>query len=272
MSGGISTICPVIEPTHPNTPASVLHPKNIKSFVRRAGRTTQGQARAFEDIGPRYLLPFQEKAIDLVAAFGRPTSANAAPGISSAANAPVVLEIGFGMGEATALIAATLPDTHFLCCEVHDPGVGALLKRIGEQGLTNIRIIAHDAVEVLDHMLPAWSASAPAQGLDGEHIFFPDPWHKKRHNKRRLIQPPLIAKLAARLKPGGYLHCATDWQPYAEQILEVLGAEPQLQNTVDAMQPGDGYAPKPYYRPLTKFENRGIKLGHGVWDIVFRRR
>ena len=262
----------MIEPSHANTPAGVLHPKNIKSYVRRAGRTTQGQARAFEDLGPRYLLPYQHKPIDLVAAFARPADTGAAPSYVNVGPAPVVLEIGFGMGEATALIAATLPHTNFLCCEVHEPGVGALLKRIGEQGLTNIRIIAHDAVEVLDQMLPAWSASAPAQGLDGVHIFFPDPWHKKRHNKRRLIQPPLIAKLAARLKPGGYLHCATDWQPYALQILEVLGTEALLQNTVDALEPGDGYAPKPYYRPLTKFENRGIKLGHGVWDIVFRRR
>ncbi len=273
--GAISTICRVIEPSHPNTPAGVLHPKNIKSYVRRAGRTTQGQARAFEDLGPRYLLAYQPKAIKLVSAFTEPAYTDdiaGAPGGANPAMAPVVLEIGFGMGEATALIAATLPGTHFLCCEVHEPGVGALLKRIGEQGLTNIRIIAHDAVEVLDHMLPAWSASVPEQGLDGVHIFFPDPWHKKRHNKRRLIQPPLIAKLAARLKPGGYLHCATDWEPYAVQILEVLGAEPLLQNTVQPEAPGGGYAPKPDYRPLTKFENRGIKLGHGVWDIVFRRR
>ena len=166
------------------------------------------------------------------------------------------------MGEATAHIAAVMPEKNFLCCEVHTPGVGALLKRIDEQGLANIRIVQHDAVEVIDRML------APTS-LDGVHIFFPDPWHKTKHNKRRLIQAPLIAKLAARLKPGGYLHCATDWQPYAEQILEVLTAEPQLENTADAAS--DGYAPKPDYRPLTKFENRGIKLGHGVWDIVFTR-
>ena len=174
------------------------------------------------------------------------------------------------MGEATAQIAATLSDTNFLCCEVHEPGVGALLKRIGENGLTNIRIVAHDAVEVVENML------AP-QSLDGIHIFFPDPWHKKRHNKRRLIQPLLVAKLVTRLKPGGYIHAATDWQPYAEQILEVLRAEPLLENSVSNggdSRVGDnsGYAPKPFYRPLTKFENRGIKLGHGVWDVVFKRR
>ncbi len=177
-------------------------------------------------------------------------------------SAPTILEIGFGMGEATAQIAALRPQDNFLCCEVHTPGVGALLKRIDEQSLPNIRILQHDAVQVIDHMLPLAS-------LDGAHIFFPDPWHKTKHNKRRLIQPPLIAKLAARLKPGGYLHCATDWQPYAEQILEVLSAEPLLRNT--AGPEAGGYAPKPDYRPLTKFENRGIKLGHGVWDLVFQR-
>jgi tRNA (guanine-N7-)-methyltransferase len=176
-----------------------------------------------------------------------------------------VLEIGFGMGEATAHIATVLPDANFLCCEVHEPGVGALLKRIGEREISNIRICAHDAVEVIDHMLPLAS-------LDGVHIFFPDPWHKTKHNKRRLIQAGLVAKLAARLKPGGYLHCATDWQPYAEQILEVLTAEPLLRNRALVSHPQlEGYAPKPLYRPLTKFENRGIRLGHGVWDVVFER-
>ena len=173
--------------------------------------------------------------------------------------APTVLEIGFGMGEATAQIAALMPDTNFLCCEVHEPGVGALLKRIAEQGLTNIRIVQHDAVEVLEHMVPAAS-------LDGVHVFFPDPWHKARHNKRRLIQAPLVTQLASRLKSGGYLHCATDWQAYAEQMLEVLAAEPQLENTAG------NFAARPHYRPLTKFENRGLKLGHGVWDLVFRKR
>jgi tRNA (guanine-N7-)-methyltransferase len=179
-----------------------------------------------------------------------------------AAPAPVILEIGFGMGEATAHIAKVRPTDHFLCCEVHEPGVGALLKRIGEQDIHNIRILQHDAVEVIDNMLPLAS-------LDGVHIFFPDPWHKSRHNKRRLIQTPLIAKLAARLKPGAYIHCATDWEPYAVQILEVLRAEPLLQNTASNDQ--GGYAIKPDYRPLTKFENRGLKLGHGVWDVVFKR-
>jgi tRNA (guanine-N7-)-methyltransferase len=233
----------------PGTPApdDISFRRNIRSFVRRTGRTTLGQAKAFADVGPRFLLPYSAASIDFSAVFQR--------------SASTVLEIGFGMGEATAHIAALKPETNFLCCEVHTPGVGALLKRIAAMGLENIRILQHDAVEVIDHMLP------PAS-LDGVHIFFPDPWHKKKHNKRRLIQPPLIAKLAARLKPGGYLHCATDWQPYAEQILEVLGAEPLLTNTAAA---DGGYAPKPDYRPLTKFENRGIKLGHGVWDLLFTR-
>ena len=238
----MSSIVPIvaIDPIHPI--------RAIRSFVRRTGRTTAGQAKAFADVGPQFLLPFTNEDVDFVDIFRR--------------SAPTVLEIGFGMGEATAHIAAVMPDVNFLCCEVHTPGVGALLKRIEEQSLTNIRILQHDAVEVIDEML------VPAT-LDGVHIFFPDPWHKKKHNKRRLIQAPLIAKLATRLKPGGYLHCATDWQPYAEQILEVLSAEPLLQNTADASN--GGYAPKPAYRPLTKFENRGIKLGHGVWDVVFKR-
>jgi tRNA (guanine-N7-)-methyltransferase len=258
------------------------YPRNIRSFVRRAGRTTVGQTRALAEVGPRVLLPYSQTAIDLVAFhadFQRKNGQNDASNdasnatLNAGAHRPVVLEIGFGMGEATAHIAATLPGTDFLCCEVHEPGVGALLKRIDEQDLHNIRIIAHDAVEVIEHMLPAWSPAQPRQGLDGIHIFFPDPWHKKRHNKRRLIQPPFIAKLVTRLKPGGYLHCATDWQPYAEQMLQVLSGEPLLENTMQ----GDaghsaGYASKPHYRPLTKFENRGIKLGHGVWDLVFRRR
>jgi tRNA (guanine-N7-)-methyltransferase len=229
----------------PNTPESVSHPRGIRSYVLRTGRTTVGQAKAIETLGPRYLLPYQPQAIDLAQAFGR--------------DAPTVLEIGFGMGEATAHIAGLMPEKNFLCCEVHTPGVGALLKRIGDLVLTNVRIVQHDAVEVLEHML------APAS-LAGVHIFFPDPWHKARHNKRRLVQPHFLAKLLPRLRSGGYIHCATDWEPYAQQMLEVLAAEPSLENTAQ------GFAPRPDYRPLTKFENRGIRLGHGVWDVVFRKR
>ena len=227
-------------------PTGEAHPlhRRLKSFVKRGGRTTDGQARAYEQFGPQFLLPYRATPLDFEATFGR--------------SAPTILEIGFGMGEATAHIAALMPEKNFLCCEVHEPGVGALLKRIGEQNLQNIRICAHDAVDVLDHMLQ------PAT-LAGVHVFFPDPWHKTRHNKRRLIQSPFVRKLAEHLAPGGYLHCATDWQPYAEQMLEVLSQEPLLRNTAEA------YAPKPAYRPLTKFENRGLKLGHGVWDVVFER-
>ena len=237
------------QPTSGNIqPAGVSHPRTIRSFVRRTGRTTVGQAKAFADVGPKFLLAYTGLPMEFAAVYDR--------------TAPTILEIGFGMGEATAHIAGLMPNKNFLCCEVHTPGVGALLKQIEARGLANIRILQHDAVEVIDHMLPLAS-------LDGAHIFFPDPWHKTKHNKRRLIQGPLIAKLAARLQPGGYLHCATDWQPYAEQILEVLSAEPLLKNTADLAS--GGYAPKPDYRPLTKFENRGIKLGHGVWDLVFIR-
>lgn len=235
-------------------PADVAFPKNIKSYVKRAGRTTTGQAKAFEVWGPQYLIQYAPEPLNMAKAF--------ALNGQEASPAPVILEIGFGMGEATAHIAKVRPQDHFLCCEVHEPGVGALLKRIGEQDIHNIRILQHDAVEVIDNMLPLSS-------IDGVHIFFPDPWHKSRHNKRRLIQTPLIAKLAARLKPGAYIHCATDWEPYAVQILEVLSAEPLLKNTADATN--GGYAQKPDYRPLTKFENRGLKLGHGVWDVVFQR-
>ncbi|MEW5886457.1 MAG: tRNA (guanosine(46)-N7)-methyltransferase TrmB [Pseudomonadota bacterium] len=229
------------------SPAKVSHPKTIKSFVKRGGRTTTAQAKALADWGPRWLLPFARQPLDAQAAFGR--------------RAPLVLEIGFGMGEATAHIAALRPQHDFLCCEVHEPGVGALLKRCAERGLDNVRIVRHDAVEVLEHML------APA-ALAGAHIFFPDPWHKLRHHKRRLIQPPLVALLAQRLQPGGYLHCATDWQPYAEQMLAVLSAEPLLRNRAA----DGGFAARPDYRPLTKFEQRGLRLGHGVWDLVFERR
>ncbi len=220
------------------------HDGRIRSFVLRAGRLGPGQQRALADLGPRFVLPFQPSPLDLDAAFGR--------------RAPRMLEIGFGMGDATAQVAAAAPERDFIGIEVHAPGVGALLKRIGELQLTNLRLLQHDAVEVLQQML------APGS-LAGVHIWFPDPWHKKRHHKRRLIQPPFVQLLVSRIAPGGYLHLATDWQPYAEQMLEVLSAEPQLVNTAG------GYAPRPAWRPLTKFENRGLKLGHGVWDLLFSR-
>lgn len=227
-----------------STPDEFPRRRSIRSFVVRAGRMGTGQVRALEELGPRFVLPFEPGLIDAGAVFGR--------------HAPLVLEIGFGMGAATAAIAQAMPDTDFIGVEVHAPGVGALLKQIGEMGLANIRIVQHDAVEVLEQMI------APGS-LAGVHVFFPDPWHKKKHNKRRLIQAPFVRQLASRLAPGGTLHCATDWQPYAEQMLEVLSAEPLLANTAE------GYAPRPDYRPLTKFEHRGLKLGHSVWDLVFSR-
>jgi tRNA (guanine-N7-)-methyltransferase len=228
-----------------NQPPQDPKHRPIKSFVTRPGRMGTGQIKALTELGPKFVLPYKVERIDPATTFGR--------------SAPLVLEIGFGMGAATADIAVTLPDHDFIGCEVHEPGVGALLKLIGEREIGNIRIVQHDAVEVLRDMIGE-------AALDGVHIFFPDPWHKKRHNKRRLIQAPFVANLVRHIKPGGYLHLATDWQPYAEQMLEVLSAEPHLLNTAA------GYADKPAYRPLTKFENRGIKLGHGVWDLVFRKR
>jgi len=219
--------------------------RGIRSYVLRAGRMGSGQSRALDELGPRFVLPYSDACIDLDAVFGR--------------SAPKIVEIGFGMGETTAQIAAAHPENDYLGIEVHTPGVGALLKRIGEAGLANVRIVRRDAVEALEHML------APG-ALDGIHIYFPDPWHKKRHHKRRLIQPAFAHLLASRLKPGGYMHLATDWQDYAEQMLAVLTAEPMLANTAP------GYAERPAWRPLTKFEKRGLRLGHGVWDLLFRRR
>ena len=238
-----------------SAPADVAHPRPIRSFVMRAGRMTTGQARALTDLGPRYLLPFDPEQSDLCATLA------ASAQVAGKSPERIVLEIGFGMGQATAHIAALRPETLFIGSEVHAPGVGALLKLIGQLELDNLRIIQHDAVEVLQHMV------AP-DSLDGVHIFFPDPWHKKRHHKRRLIQTPFVHELAKRLKPGGYLHLATDWEPYAEHMLEVLRAEPLLANRSDQ---ADGYAQRPDYRPLTKFEQRGLRLGHGVWDLLFER-
>jgi tRNA (guanine-N7-)-methyltransferase len=219
--------------------------QRIRSYVLRQGRVSNAQRRAHDTLLPRFGITFDETPLDLDTVFDR--------------RAPRILEIGCGMGETTVAIAAANPDTDYIGIEVHTPGVGSLLKQIDEAGLSNVRVIQHDAVAVMDHMIPQAS-------LDGLHIFFPDPWPKKRQQKRRLIQSPFIALAASRLKPGAYLHAATDWQEYAEQILAVFSAEPTLANTAS------GYAEKPAYRPQTKFETRGLKLGHGVWDIVFRRK
>lgn len=217
----------------------------VRSYVLRQGRMSEAQKRAFENLRDRYVVEYRPSPLDLTATFGR--------------EAPRILEVGFGMGETTAAIADAHREVDYLGIEVHSPGVGALLKRLAELELPNVRVIQHDAVEVAQHML------APAS-LDGVHIFFPDPWPKKRHHKRRLIQPAFVQLLGRRIRQGGYVHLATDWAEYAQQMLEVLSAEPSLENTAE------GYAPRPAYRPLTKFEQRGLDLGHAVFDVVFRRR
>jgi len=222
-----------------------LRDRHIRSFVLRQGRITQAQQRAYDTLLPRFGIAYTGQPLDAPRVFGR--------------QAPLIVEIGFGMGEGTAQIAAAHPENDYLGIEVHNPGVGSLLDKIGRAGLDNVRIIQHDAVEVLRTMIPPSS-------LAGVHVFFPDPWHKKRHHKRRLLQAPFVALLASRIAPGGYLHVATDWDDYARQILEVLSGETLLVNSVE------GYAARPEYRPLTRFEQRGVRLGHEVFDLVFRRR
>ncbi len=220
-------------------------PRPIRSFVLRQGRLSPAQARALDELLPRFGVPFAPVEVDFAALFGR--------------RAPVVLEIGFGMGETTARIAEAHPQHDFLGVEVHAPGVGALLKEVDARGLANVRVVRHDAVDVVTQMIPE-------RALAGVHVYFPDPWPKKRHHKRRLLQPSFVHLLATRIAPGGYLHAATDWEDYAQEILATFSAEPLLANTAD------GFAPRPAWRPLTKFENRGLKLGHGTWDVLFRRK
>jgi tRNA (guanine-N7-)-methyltransferase len=226
------------------TAASDHNLRHIRSYVLRQGRISTAQQRAIDTLLPRFGIPYTGQPLDLAQAFGR--------------TAPTILEIGFGMGDSTVSIAQAHPENNYLALEVHTPGVGNILKLIQSHELTNIRIMQHDAVEVLRNMIGQ-------EVLDGVHIFFPDPWHKTRHHKRRLIQPQFIAQLVHKIKPGGYIHVATDWQDYAEQIMQVMSAEQLLRNTAQ------DYAPRPEYRPLTKFEQRGILLGHAVWDLLFRR-
>ena len=221
----------------------MTHPP-IRSYVLRQGRFSPAQQKAYAELLPRFGVPHADAPLDLRALFGR--------------DAPVVVEVGFGMGETTARIAQENPGVDYLGIEVHAPGVGSLLRQVEALGLANVRVVSHDAVEVLRDMVP------PAS-LAGVHVFFPDPWPKKRHHKRRLVQPAFAALAASRLKPGGSIHVATDWEEYAQQVLEVLAATPGLVNTAQ------GFAPRPATRPETKFERRGLKLGHGVWDVVFRR-
>lgn len=226
-------------------PETRLTSRSIRSFVLRQGRMSGAQHRYLDEMMPRVGIPYRPGPMDLAAPFGRV--------------APTVVEIGFGMGVATAAIAAARPDENFIGIEVHAPGVGSLCKLIAEGGPDNLRVIQHDAVEVLRDMIPEAS-------LAGVHVYFPDPWPKKRHHKRRIIQPDFVALVADKLAPGGYVHCATDWEEYACWMLEVLSAEPRLANRAE------GFAARPEWRPLTKFENRGLRLGHGVWDLLFQRR
>ena len=216
----------------------------IRSYVLRQGRFSPAQQRAHAELLPRFGVAYQPQGLDLAATFGR--------------KAAVIAEVGFGMGETTARIAAENPGNDYLAIEVHTPGVGSLLKQLDASSIGNVRVVQHDAVEVLRDMVPLAS-------LAGMHVFFPDPWPKKRHHKRRLIQPAFAALAAERLAPGGYLHVATDWQEYADHVLAVLVQTPGLANTAEA------FAPRPPTRPETKFERRGLNLGHGVWDIVFTR-
>jgi tRNA (guanine-N7-)-methyltransferase len=240
-------------PAHPMPAAETAAPagphaargRPVRSYVLRQGRMSAAQRRALETLLPRYGLPFAPAPIDFDAVFGR--------------SAPRILEIGCGMGETTAQIALAAPGTDFVAVEVHAPGVGSLLRRIHDYALANVRVIRHDAIEVVAAMVPPGS-------LAGIHIFFPDPWPKKRHHKRRLLKPAFVHELARRLAPGGHLHVATDWEDYAHEILAALAAVPLLENTAA------GFAPRPDYRPCTKFELRGTRLGHGVWDVIFRRR
>ena len=209
----------------------------------RQGRISNAQRRAHDDLLPLYGLPYSKEPISLASAFGR--------------TAPTIFEIGSGMGETTAAIACAHPELNFLATEVHTPGVGSLLKLIAELGLQNLRIVQHDAIEVLRDMIRP-------NTLAGVHVFFPDPWPKKRHHKRRLIQPAFLSLLTSRMISGGYIHLATDWEEYAVQMLDVLRAEPSLKNSAEAFaERGE--------RPQTKFEARGLRLGHGTWDLLFRK-
>jgi tRNA (guanine-N7-)-methyltransferase len=230
--------------------------RTVRSFVLREGRLTPGQQRAFDQLWPRYGiggavdddLEWHGETLDLATEFGN--------------DHPVTLEIGFGNGDSLAEMAAAAPQRNFIGIEVHRPGVGHLLLKIEELGLTNLRVMRKDAVQVLRHAL------APAS-LDRVQLFFPDPWHKKRHHKRRILQPEFVRLLARVIRPGGHFHAATDWQDYAEHMMAVLSAANDLFD--NSAGPGS-YVPRPAERPLTKFEQRGHRLGHRVWDLVFRRR
>jgi len=220
--------------------------RRIKSFVLRQGRLSAAQQNAIDSQWPQFGLTVKDELLDLTELFGR--------------EAPTIVEIGFGMGKSLAEMAEANPHQNYIGIEVHRPGIGALLKLVEEKSLTNIRVYNHDAIEVLEKCIPKDS-------LAGVYLFFPDPWHKKRHNKRRIVQPAFAQTIASHLKPGGQFHMATDWEDYALHMMEVMNDAENYNNISGAGQ----YTPRPEYRPLTKFEARGQRLGHGVWDLIFER-
>lgn len=226
--------------------AAGVYISKVKSYVKREGRLTKGQEKALEEYWPTMGIEYRNETISLVEAFDR--------------DAPVVLEIGFGMGKSLVEMAAAAPEKNFIGIEVHKPGVGACLGDAGELGLSNLRVMEHDAVEVLKNMLPD-------ESLSRLQLFFPDPWHKKRHHKRRIVQAEFVELIRTKLAIGGHLHMATDWEPYAQHMAEVVNNNSAYTNTAAE---GD-YVPRPDYRPITKFETRGQKLGHGVWDLIYER-
>lgn len=227
--------------------AAGVYISKVKSFVKREGRLTKGQAKALEDLWPTMGIEYTDSSINFAEAFEN--------------NAPVVLEIGFGMGKSLVEMAKAQPDLNFLGIEVHKPGVGACLAYAGELNVKNLRVMEYDAVEVLKHAIGDSS-------LQRVQLFFPDPWHKKRHHKRRIVQPEFVELVATKLAQGGHFHMATDWEPYAEHMLEVMQASERYANTSETHD----FVPRPEYRPITKFEVRGQKLGHGVWDLIFERK
>lgn len=232
------------QPENPSTGENIQH--RIKSFVLRQGRLSAAQKKALDTQWPKFGLEVGEQKLDLTEVFGR--------------QAPTIVEIGFGMGTSLAAMAEANPEQNYIGIEVHRPGVGALLKLVEEKGLTNIRVFNHDAIEVLEK-------SIPQDALAGVYLFFPDPWHKKRHHKRRIVQPLFAQTIAKHLQPGGQFHMATDWEDYAHHMMEVMSAAEDYRNIS-----GEGeFTPRPDYRPLTKFEQRGHRLGHGVWDLIFER-
>jgi len=220
--------------------------RRIRSFVRRQGRLTKGQQQALDTLWPVMGVEYQPEPIDLTTLFGR--------------EGPVVLEIGFGMGASLVSMAASNPEQNFLGIEVHSPGVGACLGAAQEAGISNLRVMCHDAVEVLEQMIPDNS-------LRMVQLFFPDPWHKARHNKRRIVQVPFAERVLRKLKLGGVFHMATDWEAYAEHMLEVMNSIDGYKNLSETAN----WVARPESRPLTKFEQRGQRLGHGVWDLMFER-